>query len=67
MLFYTGLRVGELTALDTDDVALSARKGLITVRSGEGGKMRDVPLMDPQPARYWGSGWLSAAPVTSST
>jgi site-specific recombinase XerC len=47
LLFYTGLRVGELAALDTDDVAVSARKGLITVRSGKGSKTRGVPLVNP--------------------
>lgn len=46
LLFYSGLRVGELVALDVDDVALSARKGQIVVREGKGGKSRTVPLVE---------------------
>jgi site-specific recombinase XerD len=42
--FYAGLRLGEVVALDTDDVRLSARKGLIIVRSGKGNKYREVPV-----------------------
>ena len=47
LLFYTGLRVSELAALDVDDVPLSARKGKVIVRSGKGGSSREVPLVDP--------------------
>ena len=47
LLFYTGLRVSELVALDMDDVPLSARKGKVIVRSGKGGNSREVPLVDP--------------------
>src|SRR4051812_35341074 len=32
-LLYTGLRLAELVALDVDDVRVSARKGLVVVRS----------------------------------
>lgn len=56
LLFYAGLRVSELTALDVDDVPLSARKGKIIVRSGKGGDSREVPLLDPS-ARAAVSGW----------
>jgi integrase len=31
--FYAGLRLGEVVALDTGDIHLSARKGLIIVRA----------------------------------
>ncbi|KAB1922543.1 tyrosine-type recombinase/integrase [Micromonospora sp. ALFpr18c] len=41
--YYAGLRLGEVVALDLDDVQLSARKGVITVRAGKGGKYREVP------------------------
>ena len=58
LLFYTGLRVGELAALDTEDVALSARKGLVIVRSGKGGKTREVPLVDPSARAALGE-WLA--------
>ena len=44
LLFYTGLRVGECTALNLDDVLLSARKGIVIIRSGKGDRYREVPL-----------------------
>lgn len=44
LLFFTGLRLGEVAALKLDDVAISARKGLVIVRSGKGGAYREVPL-----------------------
>jgi len=45
LLFYTGLRLGEVAALQLDDVRISARKGLVIVRSGKGEAYREVPLM----------------------
>ncbi len=39
-----GLRVSEVMNLTVDDVQLSERKGLVTVRRGKGGKERHVPL-----------------------
>jgi site-specific recombinase XerD len=44
MLLFTGLRLAELVALDLDDVRVSARKGLVVVRSGKGDAYREVPL-----------------------
>ncbi len=44
LLLFTGLRIGELAALDLGDVAVSARKGLVTVRRGKGDRYRQVPL-----------------------
>ena len=44
MLLYTGLRLAELVALDLGDVRVSARKGLVIVRSGKGDAYREVPL-----------------------
>jgi integrase/recombinase XerC len=44
LLLYTGLRLAELAALDTSDVKLSARKGVVIVRSGKGDAYREVPL-----------------------
>jgi site-specific recombinase XerD len=44
LLFYTALRIGECASLDTDDVALSARKGKVTVRAGKGDTYRKVAL-----------------------
>jgi site-specific recombinase XerD len=42
--YYAGLRLGEVVALDLDDVQLSARKGVITVRSGKNRKYREIPV-----------------------
>src|SRR3954451_7824816 len=44
VLLYTGLRLAELVALDVEDVRVSARKGLVVVRSGKGDAYREVPL-----------------------
>lgn len=44
LFFYTALRLGECAALDTDDVAMTARKGKVIVRSGKGDAYREVPL-----------------------
>lgn len=44
ILLNTGLRASELTGLTVDDVQLSDRKGKLIVRSGKGGKYREVPL-----------------------
>lgn len=42
--YYGGLRGGEVVALDVGDVRISARKGVLIVRYGKGGKYREVPL-----------------------
>ncbi|HEX2186516.1 MAG TPA: tyrosine-type recombinase/integrase [Chloroflexota bacterium] len=44
LALYAGLRLAELAALDVEDVAVSARKGQVVVRSGKGDVMRQVPL-----------------------
>ena len=44
VFFYTGLRLSELAGLDEADVAVSARRGRLTVRSGKGDTYREVPL-----------------------
>ena len=44
LLFYTALRIGECASLDTDVVALSARKGKVIVRTGKGDTYREVAL-----------------------
>jgi site-specific recombinase XerD len=44
LLLYTALRLAELVALDVDDVRISARKGVVIVRSGKGDAFREVPL-----------------------
>jgi len=44
MLLFTALRIAELAALNRADVAISARKGVVTVRRGKGDRYRQVPL-----------------------
>jgi len=53
----TGLRLSEVTALDLGDLALSSRKGTVTVRNGKGGKWRLVPLNSQ--AREALAAWLA--------
>jgi site-specific recombinase XerD len=43
-LLGTGLRISELAALTVSDVEISDRKGTLYVRSGKGGKARQIPL-----------------------
>jgi len=57
LLLYTALRLHELVALDVDDVAISARKGLVVIRSGKGDSYREVPLN--RPCRDALGAWLS--------
>lgn len=44
VLLGTGVRVGELLALQRGDLALKPRSGALTVRRGKGGLTRTVPL-----------------------
>ena len=44
LLAHTGIRVGELTRLETTDVTISERKGTINIRFGKGNKPRTIPL-----------------------
>jgi site-specific recombinase XerD len=44
LLFYTAMRLGECAALNLDDVRVSARKGVVIIRSGKGDAYREVPL-----------------------
>jgi integrase len=44
MLIFAALRVSEAVALDVADVAVSARRGIVTVREGKGSAYREVPL-----------------------
>lgn len=44
VLAYAGLRVAEAAALDTDDVLITERTGVVAVRYGKGGKPRPVPI-----------------------
>ncbi len=58
MLLFTALHIAELAALNTSDVAISARKGLVTVRRGKGDRYRQVPLNAE--ARNALDAWLAA-------
>src|SRR3954449_371019 len=58
VLLYTALRLSEVVALDVDDVRISARKGLVIVRSGKGDAHREIPL-NPT-ARAALDAWLDA-------
>ena len=62
VLLYTGLRVGELVALEPGDVILSERKGVIQVRAetAKGGKERAVPV--PKRAREVLNAYLEERP-----
>ena len=44
LLFYTAIRLGECAALNLDDVRVSARRGVVIIRSGKGDTYREVPL-----------------------
>lgn len=44
LLLNSGLRVSELCDLMWSDLNITSRKGRLTVRSGKGGKRREIPL-----------------------
>lgn len=44
LLFYTAIRLGECAMLNLDDVRISARRGVVIIRSGKGDSYREVPL-----------------------
>jgi len=58
LLLYTALRLHELVDLDVGDVSISARKGLLVVRSGKADAYREVPLN--RPCRAALEEWLAA-------
>ena len=58
LLLYTALRLTELVALDVGDARMSARKGMLVVRSGKGDVYREVPLN--KPVREALEAWLKA-------
>lgn len=57
LLFLTAIRVSECAALDTDDLYVSDRSGLVHVRHGKGGLSRQVPV--PADARAAVRPWLA--------
>lgn len=60
LMLHAGLRVGEVCALQREDVKISERKGLVRVRSGKGNKFRQVPLN--KTARAVISRWMEMNP-----
>src|SRR4051794_718925 len=55
LLMLTGVRIGELAALEVDDVRLTQRTGELIIRHGKGDRRRVVPLNRPARAalREW--------------
>lgn len=62
LFLYTGCRVGDVAALETDDLQLSERSG--TFRFGKGAKERWIPL--PLPARRALQSYLETRPPVVS-
>ena len=58
VFFYAGLRLSELGALDVTDVAVSARRGRVKIRTGKGDAYREVPLNGP--CRHALDAWFAA-------
>jgi site-specific recombinase XerC len=56
----TGIRVGELLALDIGDVEIKERSGMLTVRQGKHGGFREIPLT--RDVRYALSAYLDNHP-----
>ena len=44
LMLFAGLRVGELVALEREDVIVRERSGKVVIRQGKGNKRREVPL-----------------------
>jgi site-specific recombinase XerD len=55
LLMLTGVRIGELAALEVEDVRLTQRTGELVIRHGKGDRRRLVPLSRPARAalREW--------------
>ncbi|AKX94986.1 hypothetical protein MTHERMOG20_25900 [Moorella thermoacetica] len=58
LMLSCGLRVSEAVSLRVEDVDVGERHGIITVRSGKGGKYREAPV--PPAARKAVREWLAA-------
>lgn len=61
-LLNTGLRLGELIAMQLGDVQVSDRKGVLRVQNGKGGKQRSIPLN--LEARKALQEWLTVRPAS---
>jgi site-specific recombinase XerD len=65
VLLYTGCRVGDLVALELDDVLIGERTGSVVFRLGKGNKQRSVPL--PMAARKALQTYLHSRPPVQTT
>lgn len=57
LMLSCGLRVSEAVSLRLEDVDIGERRGVITVRSGKGGKYREVPVPPAARRALWE--WLA--------
>lgn len=64
VFLYSGCRVGDVVALELQDIMLGVRSGSATFRFGKGGKQRTVPL--PVPARQTLQAYLDTRPPIDS-
>jgi site-specific recombinase XerD len=53
LLYHTGLRAGELAAVQLSDLILGERSGYVQVRRGKGNKFRRVPLNTEARSAIW--------------
>jgi integrase/recombinase XerC len=61
---YTGCRVGDLVALELNDLHMGERSGSVVFKHGKGGKQRTAPL--PLPARRAVQDYLDSRPPVES-
>ncbi len=64
IFLYTGCRVGDLVALELEDLILAERNGTVVFRRGKGNKQRSVPL--PLAARRAIENYLGSRPPVAS-
>lgn len=65
LFLFTGARVGDLTALELEDLMYGERSGTVVFRFGKGSKQRSVPL--PLPARRAMQSYLETRPPVQSS
>lgn len=64
LFLWTGCRVGDLVALELDDLMMGERSGNVVYRNGKGNKQRTTPL--PLPVRRALQAYLEARPPSQS-
>ena len=65
LFLFTGCRVGDLVALELNDLMISERSGSVIFRYGKGNKQRSVPL--PLIARRALQSWLESRPPVATS